>query len=318
MADGSTRARARLSRARAAYFADRIRFALVRRANQTRLDPLPARPVDWAVLGGFMLRRRTAIAHAIAAPLLVLIGAAHARADIGLEGIPHFDHIVVLALENEDASDTFGPASPAHYLNGLRAEGTFLPQYYGTSHVSLGNYVTMMSGLPVNPSTTSDCLGLSLYNCVQTVTAESPPTGHVHFGDQLDAAGLSWAGYADMDSRIPQDDCFHAPYNATDPSPDPYQGDSQSPPGHDYADRHNPWIYFANVVGDDARCHAHVPPYSTLAAVLAADALPSFSFITPDTCHDGHDDPCSNGSPGGLVSADAWLEAEMPALIGYL
>jgi len=51
---------------------------------------------------------------------------------------------------------------------------------------------------------------------------------------------------------------------------------------------------------------------------LAADALPSFTFITPDTCHDGHDDPCSNGSPGGLVSADLWLSQEVPALIAYL
>jgi formylglycine-generating enzyme required for sulfatase activity len=236
----------------------------------------------------------------------------------GLEGIPYFDHVVVVVLENEDASATFGPSSPAHYLNALRAQGTFLPQYFATSHVSLGNYVTMVSGLPANPSTTSDCLGLSLYNCVQTVTAESPPTGPVHLGDQLDARFVTWAGYADLDPRIPQDDCFHAPYSATDPSPDLYQGNSQSPPGYDYADRHNPWIYFANVVGNDTRCRAHVHPYSKLASALANDTLENFVFITPDTCHDGHDDPCSNGSAGGLVSADLWLSQEIPALIAYL
>src|SRR3989442_11598860 len=106
-----------------------------------------------------MPHHRTATAAALALALFSG-GALRARADIGLEGIPHFDHVVVLVLENEDASDTFGATSPAHYLNGLRAEGTFLPQYYGTSHVSLGNYVTMMSGLPANPSTTSDCLGI--------------------------------------------------------------------------------------------------------------------------------------------------------------
>jgi formylglycine-generating enzyme required for sulfatase activity len=259
--------------------------------------------------------RRTAFALSL---VLVQAAAARAGADIGLEGIPHFDHVVVLTLENEDAGTTFGPTSPAHYLNGLRAEGTFLPQYFATSHVSLGNYVTMMSGLPANPSTTSDCLTVSLYNCVQTVTAESPVQGPVHLGDQLDPAGFSWAGYMDMDPRIPQDDCFHAPYDPMNPAPDGYQGNSQNPPGYDYADRHNPWIYFANVVGDDARCRAHVHPYSRLAGDLAANALPAFSFITPDTCHDGHDNPCSNGSPGGLVSADAWLAAEVPALLAYL
>jgi hypothetical protein len=268
--------------------------------------------------------RRTAIASYVSLSLLLCAGALPARADIGLEGIPHFDHIAVVVLENEDASDTFGRSSPANYLNGLRAEGTFLPQYWATSHVSLGNYITMMSGLPGNPSTDSDCLGLSLYNCVQTVLAESPATGPVHFGDQLDAAGFSWAGYADMDPgtpedpRIPQVDCFHAPYSATDPSPDLYQGDSQDPPGYDYADRHNPWIYFANVVGNQTRCEAHVHPYTKLAAALATDTLENFVFVTPDTCHDGHDNPCSNGSPGGLVSADLWLSQEMPALIEYL
>jgi len=263
-----------------------------------------------------MSQRRTV--RMFLASILALSGARGASADVSLEGIPRFDHIVVITLENEDASDTFGPSSQAVYLNGLLAEGTFLPQYFGTSHVSLGNYITMMSGLMANPSTTSDCLGLSLYNCVLSVTAQSPTQGPVHLGDQLDAARLTWAGFMDMDPRIPQDDCFHAPYIATDPSPDLYQGDSQDPPGYDYADRHNPWIYFANVVGDDARCRAHVHPYSQLAAVLAADALPNFSFITPDTCHDGHDDPCSNGSPGGLVSADAWLAAEVPPLLAYL
>src|SRR5204863_4286265 len=139
-----------------------------------------------------MQHRRPAITTVLALALAAA-GALRARADIGLEGIPHFDHIAIIVLENEDADATFGPTSPAQYLNGLRAEGTFLPQYFATSHVSLGNYITMMSGLPVNPSTTSDCLGLSLYNCVQTVLAESPPTGPVHFGDQLDAAGFSWA-----------------------------------------------------------------------------------------------------------------------------
>jgi formylglycine-generating enzyme required for sulfatase activity len=262
-----------------------------------------------------MPHRRTAITVVLA---LAATGALRARADLGLEGIPRYDHVAIIVLENEDASDTFGPGSPAQYLNGLRAEGTYLPQYFATSHVSLGNYITMMSGLPANPSTTSDCLGLSLYNCVQTVVAESPPSGPVHLGDQLDLAGFSWAGYADMDARIPQVDCFHAPYSATDPSPDLYQGDSQNPPGYDYADRHNPFIYFANVVGDGARCAAHVHPYSRLAADLAADALPAFSFVSPDTCHDGHDDPCSNGSPGGLVSADLWLAQEVPALLAYL
>src|SRR4051794_7318056 len=89
----------------------------------------------------------------VAVALLVVAmtgaGAAVRTADAtptaGLEGVPRFDHIVVLTLENESATTTFGAGSPAQYLNGLRAQGVFVPGYYGTSHVSLPNYIAMVS-----------------------------------------------------------------------------------------------------------------------------------------------------------------------------
>src|SRR5205823_2512760 len=58
--------------------------------------------------------------------------------------------------------------------------------------------------------------------------------------------------------------------------------------------------------------------YTQLAADIRQGHVPRFGFITPDTCHDGHDDPCSNGKPGGLVSADAWLQQNAPSLLTYL
>jgi len=39
---------------------------------------------------------------------------------------------------------------------------------------------------------------------------------------------------------------------------------------------------------------------------------PSF---TPNLCHDGHDTPCANGEPGGLVSADTWLRQWVPRIM---
>ena len=262
------------------------------------------------------LARMLAACVILLSPLMVAAAPAGATTP-GLEGIPRFDHIVVLPLENEDATTTFGPSSPAHYLNSLRARGTYLPQYYGTSHVSLGNYVTMISGLPANPSTISDCLGISLWTCVQTVTAE----GSRHLGDQLDDVNQTWAGY--MDGTV--GDCFHAAYTQGDTAPDVYQGNSQTAPAYDYADRHNPWIYMANVVGNPTRCAAHEHAYTQLAEDIAGNRLPAFSFITPDTCHDGHDTPCSVKSPqsadrsaGGLTAADAWLAANLPPLVDYL
>ncbi|MGI8413991.1 MAG: hypothetical protein ACR2LV_10165 [Solirubrobacteraceae bacterium] len=53
----------------------------------------------------------------------------------------------VIVLENQSASTTFGPASPAPYLsNTLRAQGAYLPNYYAIGHASNDNYLAMISG----------------------------------------------------------------------------------------------------------------------------------------------------------------------------
>ncbi|HYL05923.1 MAG TPA: alkaline phosphatase family protein [Thermoanaerobaculia bacterium] len=229
----------------------------------------------------------------------------------GLEGIPRFSHVVVLVLENESFATTWGSGSAATYLNGLRSQGVLADHYYATGHNSLDNYIAMVSGQPVQPATAADCQGLNLWTCVQ---GQSLMAGGRNLADQIEDAGLGWKGYMDA---MPGP-CFHADYSPAAAPPDPYQGHSTAPPAFNYADRHNPFLYFADVVGDDGRCRAHVEPYSSLAADLAADSLPAFSFIAPDTCHDGHDNPCADGSAGGLARADSWLSQNVPALLDYL
>ena|SRR5436190_3675548 len=245
-----------------------------------------------------------------AAPVHATVTTAASR----LEGIPHFDHVVVLVEENESEATTFGPGSPAPYLNSLRSKGVFNPTYYGTGHASLDNYIAMTSGQPGNGLTNSDCESVSLFTCAQSTRALSKGR---HLGDQFGAAHVTWKSYMDG-TPTP---CFHGPYSSKPPAvlaPDPYQGDSQAPPANDYADRHNPFIYYPDFITDQARCVAHQRPVTELSSDLAANRLPAFTFITPDTCHDGHDAPCSNGDPGGLISADAWLQQNVPALLTYL
>jgi len=229
----------------------------------------------------------------------------------GLEGVRHFDHVAVIVLENENYDTSWGPGSVAHYLNSLRSKGVFNDRYYATGHVSLDNYIAMVSGQGWNPITGSDCETVNLWTCVQMQQAFMDGQ---NLGDQLDALRVSWKGYMD---GMPSP-CFHADYSPTARPPDPYQGNSTAPPARDYADRHNPFIYFANIIGNDPRCKAHDVPYTQIAKDLRAKRLPAFSFITPDTCHDGHDSPCANGQPGGLTSADAWLQHEVPPLLTYL
>ena len=235
---------------------------------------------------------------------------ASAASTAGLEGVPHFDHVVVLTEENESASTTWGAGSPATYLNSLRSQGVFLPDYYGTGHVSLDNYVAMVSGQPPQPLTTSDCTTVSLWTCVQ---GQSVMSSGRNLADQLEAAGISWKSYQDGTTTP----CFHGPYAAGDTTPDPDQGDSTTG-AMNYADRHNPFIYFTDVIENQPRCDAHQRPFGDLSSDIAAGTVPAFAFITPDTCHDGHDNPCAGQTTGGLAAADAWLSSNLPSLLSYL
>ena len=57
--------------------------------------------------------------------------------------------------------------------------------------------------------------------------------------------------------------------------------------------------------------------YDRLARDLRSPATtPSFALIVPNLCNDGHDDPCVDGSEGGLERADAWLRREVPRILG--
>lgn len=79
-----------------------------------------------------------------------------------------------------------------------------------------------------------------------------------------------------------------------------------------YAVKHNPFVYFDDVTGENnpaaARCIAHVRPYAELVADLQANRAARYNFITPNMCHDMHD--CS------IQAGDAWLSIEVPKIIG--
>jgi hypothetical protein len=84
--------------------------------------------------------------------------------DVARAAVPAgaIEHVLVIDLENEDYGATFGPTSPATYLNTtLLAQGQLLPNYFATSHVSLGNYLSQVSGQAPTPSTNNDCIALA-------------------------------------------------------------------------------------------------------------------------------------------------------------
>jgi hypothetical protein len=69
---------------------------------------------------------------------------------------------MVIDLENEDFGTTFGASSPAVYLNSvLLSKGELITNYFATSHVSLGNYLSQVSGQGPTVSIDNDCLNLA-------------------------------------------------------------------------------------------------------------------------------------------------------------
>ena len=203
------------------------------------------------------------------------------------------NNVLVIELENEDATATFGSGSVANYLNNtLVPKGELLPNYYATGHVSLDNYIAQISGQAPTQLTDSDC-NLTAYSnvtpgtddpnsarypgqvdgngCVYpapTATTKGAPT----IADQLDAAYppnptthvASWREYAeDMGNDPTRDggvtdptggtDCAHPTVGGTD-------GAALAEASDGYATRHNPFMYFHSIIDNTAECDANVVP----------------------------------------------------------
>jgi phosphatidylinositol-3-phosphatase len=95
------------------------------------------------------------------------------------------------------------------------------------------------------------------------------------------------------------------------------------PLGDAYATRHNPFMYFHSII-DAADCNSNVVNLNNLTGDLTDERLtPNFAFITPNLCDDGHDGggtgatgtTCANRQPGGLTSADAFLQTWIPKIM---
>jgi phosphatidylinositol-3-phosphatase len=230
--------------------------------------------------------------------------------------------VFVIILENNDYDDSFAADSAAPYLaQTLPAQGALLQNYYGIGHVSLDNYIAMISGQGPNPITQSDCL---IYlDFIRLVPLDGPdgqaigtgcvyPTSVPTLVEQLEAKGLTWRGYMEDMGNDPAREsatCAHPSLNAQDPTQAAAEDDQ-------YATRHNPFVYFHSIIDDQATCDANVVNLNSIHADLASVATtPNYVFITPNLCHDGHDAPCVNGEPGGLESINAFLQAYVPIIL---
>ncbi len=289
--------------------------------------PAPARP-RWV--------RRPAV-RAAAAVALALVAAGTARAELIVRParLPPIRHVWVIELENQSYASTFGdPAADPYLARALPAKGALLTQYYAVGHYSADNYIAQVSGQAPNPATSADCgtyTGFALGPAGArrpTITRDGQLLGSgcvfpafvTTIGNQLTQAHLTWKTYQEDMGTIPSRDgvipgpdgpaCGHPrPLGATDLTTSPAPTDS-------YATRHDPFVYFQAVIADRGYCAAHVVSLAPLRPDLRTVATtPNYSFISPNTCHDGHDNPCANGEPGGLGQVDRFLGHWVPVIM---
>ncbi len=168
-----------------------------------------------------------------------------------LSGIPNFDHIVLIALENRDFKDVIGSAQMP-YLNTLAQQNVLLSNYFAVLHPSLPNYVALISGSTQN--ITSDCI-----DCF---------VNQPNLADLIEGSGRTWKTYQE-DMPTP---CF---LGNADP----------------YFQKHDPFIYFDSIRLNTYRCSQSVVPLTQLDTDLADNRLPNFSFIMPNICNSGHNCP---------------------------
>ena len=264
------------------------------------------------------MRRLGLLLALIAALCAPVPGAASAAAPGGGSQI---HHVFVIVLENEDAATTFGPGSQAPYLaSTLRSQGAYVPNYFGVGHNSNDNYIAMISGQAPNAQTQADCQTFS--NMLPGTIGSGGqalglgcvyPAAVPTIASQLDQAGFTWRSYNESMGSDPTREtpvCAHPAVGSSD--------NTQSATASDeYATRHNPFVYFHGIIDDTTLCDSHVVSLDPLAGDLGSvSSTPDYSFITPDLCNDGHDAPCKNGQPGGLVSANAFLQTWVPKITG--
>jgi len=247
-------------------------------------------------------------------------------ADSKVNSLQSIRHVWVITLENEAYDATFGASSPARYLSQtLVSQGALLQQYYGTTHSSLGNYIAMISGQSNTADNVMDC-ATSIQDISVTGMADHGQvigTGCVYpasvktLPNQLKAVNLTWKGYMEDMGNDPTREratCGQPAVKAPDNTNTPLAPSPAVPAGDQYAARHNPFVWF-HAITDTPDCDSSVVNLEQMKADLkSVDTTANFNFITPNVCHDGHDTGCASGEPGGLTSADAFLQYWIPII----
>ncbi len=185
-------------------------------------------------------------------------------------------HIFYIMMENHGLNNILGNTADAPYLNQLANSYGVATHYYGVTHPSLPNYLAAISGdfqgiwddCPAGTGVTCGPQDFgSLLTAGEAASASNRP--HMFSGqtlvDQLEAHHLTWKAYMQSMPSVG------------------YTGGSTAL----YAEKHNPFVYFAAIRNNPARMQ-RIVPLAQFDQDSKSGNLPNFVWITPDVCSDMH------------------------------
>jgi hypothetical protein len=217
-------------------------------------------------------------------------------------------HVFVLTMENKNYLDSFVQSAQDPDFQSIAKQGVTLSSYYGTGHVSLDNYIAMMSGQPSTNDTESDCFQPWIDIVADGADAANPkvikaaanangrqgcvyPAQVKTLVNQLDDIGMTWKGYmGDMGNDLNRDGTktcsfptrtaqlaaanggpAYDPTTVLDGTQSAEAPSEDVPLGDQYATRHNPFAYFHSIIDNLAYCDQHVVPLDDADLGLAHD-----------------------------------------------
>jgi Phosphoesterase family. len=209
---------------------------------------------------------------AVSAMLLAnSIGVLHGQVVPAREAGRHFDHIVIVLLENQGLHQALSDP----YIVSLTKREAWFSNYHGVAHPSYPNYLALVSGSTFGFQSDS----------------QPPPLPGPTVVDRLEAQHLTWKSYAE---NYPGK-CFIG----SSAGGGYFTSLMHGLYSHLYTRKHVPLLSFASIQLNPSRC-AHVVDANEFIRDVRSGSLPNYSFYTPNMRHDGHDT--------SLGAASAWLK----------
>jgi phospholipase C len=205
----------------------------------------------------------------------------------------HLSRVFYIMMENQGFDDVIGHENPTSYavdtpfITSLAFKYGLETLSFGTTHPSLPNYLSLIGGsyYGIHDDNPSCYAEPAMSPCD---TAKGP-----NLVDQLERAHLTWI---DFQQSMPSVGFLGSQY--------PSSGYAL------YAQKHNPFLYYKDIVSNPLRMRNVVPLSSmaTLAHTLSNPATaPNFVFIAPDQCHDMHGQSVCPSGDALLIAGDNYV-----------